>query len=255
MPKLTIIAPNKNRLDINSPASQWFLRSLTWQTNKDFELLVLDGGSNNIDNVKELLSYQNINLTLIQHKIGDEFFHKTLLNNVAIRKAKTEYIMTTDVDILFGKDFVETLFQFLALNVFIDSRVLSWKSSAVQRVYNGELDPYNNLEACKIGKIKGEATCGACQATHKDNWYKVHGYNELFKGWGSEDTDLLVRMRMAGVKIKWMGTTRESIMAFHQPHPKKDLKNDLEWQEKNKKFLYNIKDYKANPNGWGGIYE
>ena len=65
---------------------------------------------------------------------------------------------------------------------------------------------------------------------------------------------LVWRAQLAGLKVKWMGEDGD-IKLFHQPHPKKDIKKDMEWQDKNKKYLYNIKDYKANINGWGGRNE
>jgi len=33
------------------------------------------------------------------------------------------------------------------------------------------------------------------------------------------------------------------------------VKIDLEHQENNKKLLNNIRGYRVNPKGWGGIYE
>ena len=59
---------------------------------------------------------------------------------------------------------------------------------------------------------------------------------------------------MAGMSIRWIGESRERIKLFHQPHAKKDIQRDLEWQHKNKKFLRSIKDIQANPEGeWGGV--
>jgi len=250
-PILTIIAPNKNRLDINSNTTKWFVKSLNWQTKRHiFKVLIIDGGSKNYE---ELVPYLKDNaIDIMQYKTTDEYFHKTLLNNVAIRNVDTDYIMTTDCDIVFGKDFIDILSKHFFITNFIESRVLYWKEYTAQKIYNGELDPYKDLDACKIGRIKQRTTPGAAQCSHKDNFYNIHGYNELYMGWGSEDLDLLKRMEMSGLKVVWMGETRESIMAFHQPHPKANIKNDLEWQEKNKKLLYNIRNVKANLNGWGG---
>ena len=44
-----------------------------------------------------------------------------------------------------------------------------------------------------------------------------------------------------------------NIQLFHQAHGKIDIKKDIKDQNKNKKLLNNIKSYKANPDGWGGI--
>ena len=97
-----------------------------------------------------------------------------------------------------------------------------------------------------------------CQCGHIDQWNKVGGFDEDFVGWGSEDYDLYTRMQGSRAKIKWLGETVESINLFHQHHEKPDIKGDLECQEANKKILNKSmggkRPYKANPNGWGGIY-
>ena len=53
MSLLTITASNKNRLDINNISSQYFIKSIQWQSFTDFELLIADGGSDNYDELKK----------------------------------------------------------------------------------------------------------------------------------------------------------------------------------------------------------
>jgi len=256
MPALTIVASNRDRLDLNTSASQWFIKSIQWQNFLDMELLIADGGSANYEEIDHYFKTCNskIPMRIIQHKIGEPF-ERALLNNVGIRNANSENIMCTDCDILFGKDLMSEVMENMNNNIFIESRTMYWKSKFVQRIYSGELDPYTNLEKCKVGRIHKRSTGGGLEAAHKDVWNKVRGFNEQdMHGWGSEDAELLERIKMAGIRIKWLGESLESIKVFHQPHPKKDIKNDLEWQEKNKVFLNNIKGYRANLNngGWGG---
>jgi len=85
---------------------------------------------------------------------------------------------------------------------------------------------------------------------HISGWEKVRGFDESYVGWGSEDFDLLTRVKKANMKVRWIGESNEAIMLFHQPH-ERDTKRDLEYQKKNQKLLRLIKDYKVNPNGWG----
>ena len=254
--KLTIVASNRNRLDLNSPSTQWFLKSIQWQNYKDFELLIADGGSSNYNELKEYFekSHQDIPMRIIQHKIGEPF-ERALLNNVGIRNSKGEYAMCTDVDMLLSKNFVSTLINNVSENSFIESRTMYWKSKLINKIYSGELDPYGDLDKCKIGRIKQRTTCGGCQCTSVNNWNSLRGYNEAFIGWGSEDYDLLTRAALMRLNIKWLGGSIEDIMLFHQPHAKTEqqVKIDLEHQEKNKVLLKNIKHYSTNINKWGGI--
>ena len=236
---LTIVVPNRNRLDFNRPASQWFLKSLCWQDNLGFELIVVDGKSNNYDGVKSYLEQNTkFKTTVIQHKIG-EVFHKTLLNNVAIRKASTEYVACTDADMVFDRKFIATVIPLLKPDTMIESRTMYWNGDVVKKIYGNELDPYNDIDTCKMGKTKKRSSCGGFQCMHRDNWAKLNGYNETVIGWGSDDIELLERAIIANIKVKWLGENND-IMLFHQPHPK-NTAEDLKTQEKNKKTLKNLR--------------
>ena len=234
----------------------WFVKSVQCQTFKDFEFIVADGGS---DNYEELCDYfDNLNgdvkMRMVQHKIGDTF-RRALLNNVGVRNANAEYVMTTDVDMVFAPKFMETLMSHVRVDRLIESRTMYWKSGLVQRIFNGALNPLEDIEACKKGRIKKRTTAGGCQCLHMDGWNKIRGFDETYIGWGSQDQDMLKRAGMAGLKVVWMGETVESLQLFHMPHPKLDIKKDLADQHENKKRLAHIQSATVNPDGWGGIKE
>jgi predicted glycosyltransferase involved in capsule biosynthesis len=255
MDRLTIVVPNRDRLDFTQLSSQYFLKSLQWQKCLDFEMVVIDGGSKNYEEIKKQLeSNDKFKTIVIQHKIG-EVFHKTLLNNIAIRSIKDGYVMTTDADILFHPDFICELRKRLSPNVFVESRVMYLKPPTIEKLYKGEINQYN-IDAIKEGRIKKRTTPGAAQCMHRSNWDKLHGYDEEYVGWGSEDYDLVLRAGMI-LKTVWMGESTKEIMAFHQPHSKtvEQIKKDLAYQEENKKILSRIVNPIVNPKSWGGISE
>jgi hypothetical protein len=130
-----------------------------------------------------------------------------------------------------------------------------WYPQTVEKIYKGEKDLYNNINECRDGKIKKRTTPGGCACLHRDGWNKIRGYNQRYLGWGSEDFDLVLRARKARIGVKWMGEEPNSIMVFHQPHPKSNeqIKKDLGYQEENKKLLENIQTYAVNPEGWGNV--
>jgi len=253
MTQLTVVTPNRNRLNPSTNSSRWFIKSLQWQDFTDFEVLIVDGGSDNYEDIKKWVeSYDGkIPIKIIQYKIGEEW-HKTLLNNVGIRSCNTEYIATTDVDILFDHRFVNTVMPLLKFDTMIESRTMYWKDYTVAKIYSGKLDPYNNIDGCKIGRIKKRTTPGGFQCLHRDQWNKLRGYNEEeIIGWGSEDVELLARVKMAKIKINWLGENINDIMLFHQPHTTNIIEN-LKSQEKNKRVLNSVNRFWANHNGWGG---
>lgn len=253
MPKLTITASNLNRLNVsNCKRSEYFIKSIQWQDFKDFELLIADGGSDNYEEIKQYFENYGgkIPMRIIQYKI--DLFSRSFLNNLGIRNANSKYIATTDVDMLFAKNFVSEVIENVGKNILVESRTMYLKKLLMEKIYNDELNPYNNIHNCKRGRIKKRTSAGGFQCMHINSWTKLRGFDERYKVWGSEDYDLLTRSKMAGIKTKWIGESRESIKLFHQQHSKKNIKNDLKWQEKNKKILNNITNYIANlDTTWG----
>jgi predicted glycosyltransferase involved in capsule biosynthesis len=252
--KLTIVASNRDRLDLNSNITKWFIKSLEWQDRKDFEVIIVDSNS---QNYKELKTYFEgtvfkVPIHIISHSI--DLFSRSVLNNAGIRNASTEYIASTDVDMVYARDFISDVITRLKPDKMIESRTMYWKQGVVDLIYSGKLDPYNNINNCRLSRTKKRASAGGFQCMHIDSWRKIRGFDERYKIWGSEDQDLLIRAQMAGLKVEWMGENND-IKLFHQPHPKKNIKNDLEWQEKNKKILSSVVDYRANLNGWGGYVD
>lgn len=253
MDKLTIVIPNRDRLDFNSNPTKFLFKSLENQSEKDFNIIIVDGGSKNIENLRK--EVKNIKrASLIEHPLGLKF-NKCILNNVGIRKSQTKYVMTTDADMFFSSQFINTLYNVIGENIFIESRTLYWKFSITDKIYSGKLDPFNDIDKCKIGRIKNRTTPGGCQCADVDSWNKVRGYDERYSGWGSEDSDLLLRMQIAGLKVVWLGESREEIMVFHQDHLKPNLQEELKDQDINKKYLNSVKKYEANENGWGGTID
>ena len=256
---LTITASNRDRLNLDTNITKFFIKSLENQTVQNFEVLIVDGGSKNFEELKEYFDSRDCFplIRIIQEPLGEKF-ERAKLNNVGVRNATTPYIMTTDVDMFYGPEFVTQITNHLSPDVFIESRTMYWKSNNTKRIYSGELDPFNDLESCKNGRIKKRTTAGGCQCTSIEQWTKVRGFDEDFVGWGSEDFDLLTRMQRSTAKIIWVGESRESINLFHQHHSKPDVKGDLACQNENKKLLDKAmsgkRPYMANPNGWGGIY-
>ena len=259
MNTLTIVASNRDRLNLDDNSTKLFIRSLESQTCKDFEVLIADGGSKNFEELKETFESREKHpkIRIVQEVLGEKF-ERAKLNNVGVRNAETQYIMTTDVDMCFGADFVEKLLSRIGPETFVESRTKYWKIRLARKIYSGEIDPFTDPDLCMGGRTKKRTTAGGCQCAHINQWEKVRGFDEEFVGWGSEDFDLLTRMKRSGAKVSWMGEGNDQVSLFHQPHHKPDVKGDLACQEVNKKNLHKSmrgeRSYTANPNGWGGIY-
>jgi predicted glycosyltransferase involved in capsule biosynthesis len=254
--KLTIVASNRNRLRLKEGSTRFFIKSLEMQTCKDFEVIIADGGSKNYKALKEHFESREVepSIRIVQEPLGEKF-ERAKLNNVGVRNSETEYVMTTDVDMLFGPKFVEELLNNVGENVFVESRTMYLHPFMNKKIYKGEVDPWTDIDSIKKGRIKKRSSAGGCQCTSMKNWNRLRGFNEDFVGWGSEDVELLKRATKMGLKVKWMGESLPKINLFHQHHAKPDIKGDLECQEVNKKLFRNSKQKSVNLNGWGGIYD
>jgi len=253
MKKLTIATSNRNRLDISTNITKFFIKSLEMQTCKDFEVVIADGGSDNFEELEDFFSKREElpKIRIVKFKIGEKF-ERARLNNVAIRNSNSDYVLTTDADMFFAPTFVSEVLGEMDESTFLESRTLYWKPRTANSIWEGLVDPYEDMECCRIGRIMKRTTAGGCQCTHIKNWEKLRGFNEEMVGWGSEDVELLKRADRMKLKIKWIGESRESISVFHQPHSKISVKDDLECQRLNKRVYGKSEQRLVNLNGWGG---
>ena len=256
--KLSIATSNKNRLKVHSPSARAFFKSLEQQTCKDFEVVIADGGSINLAELKkwiETLNKGHISVRIVRHDIGDVFL-RSLLNNVAVRRSEGEYILATDVDMIFRDDFVKTILKKANKEILLESKTFHLRDGMTKLIHNEKVDPKTQFEYIKSKRGYGRATSspGGCQCMHRDNWNAIRGYDETFYGWGSEDRDLVKRIKMYGLKEIWTGQDLQSVMILHQNHPQ-NKKRDLEFQHHNKKRLALANKAVVNLEGWGGINE
>jgi hypothetical protein len=98
---------------------------------------------------------------------------------------------------------------------------------------------------------QGETRPGSgCAMVRLKDFVDVHGYDETYVGWGSEDIDLLVRMeRMGGVKL-----LHEEVVLRHQPHAESPYKAQTgQFNQAKSMALMEAtgETPKVNVDGWG----
>lgn len=62
----------------------------------------------------------------------------------------------------------------------------------------------------------------------KNNFIRVNGFDELFEGWGFEDSDLVIRLIHAGI-VRKEGRFAVSVLHLWHPHYDKS-KQDMNYQ-------------------------
>ncbi len=156
--KISICTGVKNRL-------QPLLTVLpTWLATDADEILIVDWSSER-HIAEHLQSFGDNRLKIIRIQ-NEPVFHPAIVWNYTIRNAKHAHILKVDGDI------------FLSGNFFVNL-------------------PAPNTFKTGDYKITGKGTMGTILFT-KTLFESVNGYNERFRGWGTEDRDLYARLAKRG---------------------------------------------------------
>ena len=232
------------------------LLSLNHQTDKNFEVVVSDDGSNieSQNKIKELQQQLSYRLTYLWQK--DLGFRAAKARNEGIKKANGDYIIFTDGDCILPASFVAQHRKLALKNHFVDGNRILLSEKFTKNILNQDEIFNINIKslfkyriAGKINKIssylklplgpfrllrstkwKGVKTCNL--AAWKQDLMEVNGFDESFQGWGHEDADLVIRLIKNRVKRQ---SGKYASVVFHQWHKVNDRKNEI----KNKAALLN----------------
>lgn len=237
---ISVIVATYNRPD----ALDAVLRSLAWQSDDNFEVLVADDGSRP-DTAAVVTQWQGrIGRRLVHAWHPDDGFRLAEIRNRAILTAAGAYCIFLDGDCLARRDFVAA-HRALAerawfvtgnrvlLSRELTQRVLSegleaerwttaqWLAARSSRRIN-RLAPLMSLPLGPFRKIQAHAwrgARGANIAVWRSDLIAVDGFDSGFAGWGREDSDLFVRLIRAGVRRK---DGRYATGVLHLWHPEAD---------------------------------
>lgn len=213
---LEVIIPVKDRSEI-----QLCVRSLlssssainpTGELLRIAQITVCDGGSSEIECIEVLnqLKRQGISILTVPHA----GFNKCKLINYGILQAKSEFILISDADITWNPSALNAL-----LSVASTSRTIGY----IQDVAESRPEPHAlcrdrytySIRACGDGRIvevvadephtSKRPGCGLI-CTRRATLLELGGYKEIFRGWGWEDQDLLIRARLLGMQVHATGS-------------------------------------------------
>ena len=220
------------------------MRSLSRQTDRDFEVVIADDGSG--PDTARLIERWHAQFGAPLTHVWQEHrgFRAGEARNRAILASRGEYCVFLDGDCLVRPDFVATQRKLAERGYFVTgNRALltpaltadvlgrrlepeRWALSAWigQRFTGGlnRLAPLFRLPLGPLRKLRPHAWEGArsCNlAVWRTDLDRIDGFDASFNGWGKEDSDLLVRLLHAGVRRK-DGTFAAGVL--HLWHPEAD---------------------------------
>jgi glycosyltransferase involved in cell wall biosynthesis len=237
---ISVIVTTYNRPD----ALAAVLRSLSRQTDRDFELLVADDGSGTetAGLVTEWSARMPVRLKHIWHP--DRGFRLAEIRNRAIRASEGTYCIFLDGDCIARPDFVAAHRRLaepgwfvtgnrMLLSCELTERILrdgleperwgfaNWVTARARRGVN-RLEPLLDLRLGGLRKLRARQWRGA-RGSNMGFWRgdldTVDGFDAAFSGWGREDSDIFIRLIRAGVLRK---DGRFATGVLHLWHPEAD---------------------------------
>lgn len=229
------------------------LASFLAQTDRNFEIIIADDGSSpvNLQTTRACCSKANVPIAYVHH--DDKGFRAGTIRNKAVIQSKGDYLIFIDGDCVVRPDFIarhrrlaETgyfvpgnrvlLSQLYAREVIEKGILLHQKQlpeffllrvqKKINRITSFFYLPLGFLRYLQLQKWQKAMTCNL--AIWKNDFMRVNGFDELFEGWGYEDSDLVIRLIHAGVKRK---EGRFAVPVLHLWHPQNDRsQHDLNYQ-------------------------
>lgn len=215
------------------------LKSILGQKRLPLEVIVADDGST--PETAEMIRgvAADAPIPVIHSWQEDKGFRLARSRNRAIARARGEYVILIDGDILAERHFVLDHHRVARKGFFVQgTRVLLTKRLSQQILRTGELSAnccsagvgnrknclrsnmLANIFSFKSRRLPGIKTCNF--AFWRQDAIRVNGFNEDFVGWGREDSEFTVRLMNIGL---WRQNVKFNALAYHLYHPKNDRRH------------------------------
>ena len=209
------------------------LKSVLRQKVMPCEVIVADDGST--EETKALIErYQGVfPVPLVHSWIPDEGFRLSMSRNVAIAKARGDYVIIIDGDIVLGPSFVQDHVLAREPGCFINGNRARLMEGATRKrcvSLNPNITAFTPglkrplvmvrmpwLHHIDKGATGIEKIRGCNMSFWKSDLIAVNGFEERIEGWGCEDTELVDRLYNSGVKRK---NIKGLAPCVHLYHPK-----------------------------------
>lgn len=235
--------------------------SILSQTRLPDEIAIADDGSDERTRllIEKYRSKFNIPIIHIWHE--DKGFRKTIVLNMAIAKATSDYIIEIDGDIIIHPHFIADHLKFAKkasfvrasrayINEEITKKMLKDKRYKISAFSKGITNFFSVLRVPFLWRFfetnyknKGAEKYeihGCNMAFWKEDMVSVNGYNEHFNGWGPEDKELIARMMNLGIQKRFIKLGALAFHLYHKENSKSCLEKNTQIFEdtKNKNIVF-----------------
>ena len=229
------------------------LDSLFAQQDADFEIIIADDGSGAANLVLNQACCANSPVAIHYVHHEDVGFRAGTIRNKAVALSKGEYLLFIDGDCILPSDFIACHRRLAAVGYFVPGNRVLLSRAFTQEVIEQHVPLHNKpfyyflwlrlqnkinrvsaflqlplgiLRRMQPKKWQKAMTCNL--GVWKNDFIAVNGFDELFEGWGFEDSDLVIRLIHAGIKRK---EGRFAVPVLHLWHSQNDRsRHDLNYQ-------------------------
>mgnify|MGYP001324756339 CR=1 FL=1 len=221
------------------------------------EVIVSDYGSEDADEVRERCEAAGAKVVRTQRR-GFPLWNRSAALNAGIRQGATgRYMLTTDADIMFHPNTIETVVNSME-KIGSEGTVygLVQCRDLPENMPKEDIQdwPWDKMEAeCSLRPPWGMGGCALFPRSFAD---EVQGYDERLEWWGGEDNDFALRAEKSGLNIHWVEHPDARI--YHLWHTKalEKWEEDPRFQEvwaNNRELVKNTICTYRNLEKWGGM--
>ena len=264
--KISVIIPVYNKREL----LQHNLYCLIHQSMLPDELVISDDGST--EDIPELVHDMKNDMPFSVKYIhqDDQGFRAARCRNNGVRAATGDLLMFLDQDIVYTKNllklFADNLRQgefLVAYPVRLSQQQTSQLTEEMLREgnFNALLTPEQKKKIISqykdekrhrfLFKLKlrpfGPKLRSIAFAVYRNDFEKVNGFDENFRGWGNEDDDLGRRFHRAGIIGRNIFYDEYPVHQYHQPHHQNGERVNRSYNRKRKREI-RAGDYRC-PNG------
>lgn len=224
---LSLIITTYNRV----AALELVLLSVLQQTEFPDEIIIADDGST--AETRELCATYQHSLPLIHCWQADEGFRAAAIRNQAIARARGNYLIVIDGDMILHPLFVHDHKNKAQKNTFVQGKRVLLSEQLTETALKNKQITFNFFTAGLKNRLNalhlpflsnwiagphhplhGIRSCNL--AFWRADALKINGFNEDFVGWGREDSEFVARLQNMGVRRV---NFKFGAIAYHLYHP------------------------------------
>ena len=228
---ISVIIPTYNKNGV----LRHTILSLINQGVKDYEVIVSDDGGNT--NTKEMLDSLDVPFEIKYYWHEKKGFRAAKARNEGVKISSGDKIVFLDEDVILAPD---------SLKVFDGLDVENKYYVAIKKLmplsfYEEKINDVVILKNFEVFETQHhgfiESTLSSIGIVSRKNFDIIEGFDEEFRGWGFEDTELMSRLKDIGIK-----KCKTEIIGYHVEHKGLQL-------NKHNRFLFGQKYKLKTKNG------